>query len=61
MQFSFATAHPFLFGPGTLAPAGPHAGRLGRRAMVETGLTPERVAPLGQELETAGAAGLTLP
>jgi hypothetical protein len=33
MQFSFATAHTIHFGPGTPAPAGPHAGRLGRRAM----------------------------
>ncbi|MCK7507760.1 MAG: FGGY-family carbohydrate kinase [Desulfobacterales bacterium] len=51
MQFSFATAHPIVFGPGTLAAAVPHAGR---RAMVVTGRTPERATPLGQGLEKAG-------
>jgi alcohol dehydrogenase class IV len=56
MQFSFATAHTILFGAGTLAQAGPHAGRLGRRALVVTGRAPERAAPLGQALERAGVA-----
>jgi hypothetical protein len=37
MQFSFVTAHTIHFGPGTPTPTGPHAGRLGRRAMVVTG------------------------
>jgi alcohol dehydrogenase class IV len=58
MQVSFSTAHTILFGAGTLAQAGPHAKRLGQRALVVTGRARERAAPLGYGLEKAGLTWL---
>ncbi|MCX7669541.1 MAG: iron-containing alcohol dehydrogenase, partial [Anaerolineae bacterium] len=54
MRFEFATAHRILFGAGALAEAGPAAAGLGRRALVVTGRSPERAAPLIAALRSAG-------
>jgi len=58
MRFEFATATRIVFGPGTLNEVGKLAAEVGRRALVVTGRTPARAAPLlerlaAQELETA--------
>jgi len=57
MRFEFATATRIVFGPGTLNEVGKLAAEVGRRALVVTGRTPARAAPLlerlaAQELET---------
>jgi len=57
MRFEFATATRIVFGPGTLNKVGELAAGVGRRALVVTGRTPARAAPLlerlaAQELET---------
>ncbi len=54
MRFEFATAGRILFGPGTLAEAGPAAASLGRRALVVTGKSAERAGPLLAALSGAG-------
>jgi alcohol dehydrogenase class IV len=59
MRFEFATATRIIFGPGTLRQVGPLAAELGRRALVVTGLTPERTAPLLDLLAAAGVAQAT--
>ncbi len=46
MNFEFATAGRIVFGPGTLAQAGPAAAALGRRALVVTGRSTARAQPL---------------
>ncbi|MEW6579908.1 MAG: iron-containing alcohol dehydrogenase [Chloroflexota bacterium] len=56
MRFEFATAARIIFGEGTLAEVGTLAAGLGRRALVVTGRTPERAAPLLARLAGAGVA-----
>jgi len=51
MQFAFATATRILFGEGMLREAAPAARGTGRRALVVTGASPERAAPLAGELD----------
>lgn len=46
VRFEFATASRIVFGPGTLAQVGGFAAELGRRALVVTGASAERAAPL---------------
>ena len=46
MNFEFATATRIIFGPGVLEQVGPLAAGLGRRALVVTGQSTERVRPL---------------
>lgn len=46
LNFDFAAPARILFGVGTLRHAGPMARNLGRRALVVTGRTPVRAAPL---------------
>ncbi len=46
MRFEFATATRIIFGPGTLAEAGPIAAEMGRRALVVSDGDPGRSAPL---------------
>ena len=46
MRFEFATATRIIFGRGTLAEVGPIAAAIGSRALVITGRTPARAAPL---------------
>jgi alcohol dehydrogenase class IV len=59
VRFEFATAGRILFGPGTLAEAGPAAAALGTRALVVTGRKPERAAPLLEHLREHGVSSET--
>jgi len=58
MQFEFATATRILFGPGTFKQVAPLAAEMGRRALVVTGRSFERAAPLLEALKTQGVASL---
>jgi alcohol dehydrogenase class IV len=58
MQFEFATATRILFGPGTVKQVAPLAAEMGRRALVVTGRSLERAAPLREALKTQGIASL---
>jgi alcohol dehydrogenase class IV len=51
MRFEFATATRIIFGADTISEAGELAAGLGRRALVVTGSSPERAAPLLAQLE----------
>jgi alcohol dehydrogenase class IV len=53
MQFEFATAARILFGPGKVSELRAAARSLGRRALLVTGATPERVSGPAQTLEAA--------
>ena len=59
MRFEFATATRIIFGSGTLKEIGPIAATLGKRALVVTGRTAERAAPLLDLLRAAGVAAVT--
>jgi alcohol dehydrogenase class IV len=50
MRFEFATATRIIVGPGTLREVGPIAAQMGSRALVVTGRTPARAAPLLDQL-----------
>ncbi len=54
MRFEFATATQIIFGPHTVNEVAPLAAGLGRRALLVTGATPERAAPLMQQLQEQG-------
>jgi alcohol dehydrogenase class IV len=54
MRFEFATAGRIIFGPGTLDQVGPLAAALGQQALVVTGQTPARAAPLLDHLAKSG-------
>ena len=56
MNFEFATAGRIVFGPGTLAQAGPAAAALGRHAFVVTGRSAARAQPLLDLLVQHGLA-----
>ncbi len=56
MRFEFATDERIIFGPGMLAEAAPLAQELGERALVVTGATEERAAPLRDALVQLGIA-----
>lgn len=56
MRFEFATATRILFGPGTLAEAGPIAASLGRRALVAARQTRQSVEPLLILLDQQGVS-----
>ena len=58
-RFEFATATRIIFGAGTLSEAGPLARELGRRALVVTGRTTNRVQPLLAALSAAGVNPMT--
>lgn len=60
MRWEFATAARIIFGPGSLAQAGPLARALGRRALVATGRDPARGEPLCRALTAAGLSYVTL-
>jgi len=62
MRFEFATATRIVFGPGTLREVGPIAAEMGSRALVVTGRTTERAAPLLDDLaaQGIGTASLTV-
>ncbi len=50
MRFEFATATRIIFGAGTLKEVGPLAAEMGHRALVVTGRSSERAAPLRDDL-----------
>ncbi len=56
MRFEFATATRIVFGAGTAAEIAPAAREMGKRALLVTGRSPQRSAPLAAELEAAGVA-----
>jgi len=60
MRFEFATAGRILFGEGSLREVPGAAAAMGRRALLVTGGTPERAAPLAVQLEGAGVSSVTL-
>jgi len=59
MRFEFATASRIVFGVGVSKEAGALAAGLGRRALVVTGRSAERVAPLLDGMKAAGVAAVT--
>jgi len=61
MRFEFATATCIIFGPGTLREVGPMAAEMGSRALVVTGRTPARAAPLLDLLTAQGLDTITFP
>jgi len=58
VPFEFATAGRILFGEGALREAAPAAAALGRRALVVTGASPDRAAPLIAALRAAAVSCL---
>jgi alcohol dehydrogenase class IV len=54
MRFEFGTATRIIFGPGTLHEVGPLAAEMGSRALVVTGSSPDRAAPLLDDLVAQG-------
>jgi alcohol dehydrogenase class IV len=56
MRFEFATATHILFGEGMMREAAPAAAAMGRRALLVTGVSRERAAPLAALLESSGVA-----
>jgi alcohol dehydrogenase class IV len=56
MRFEFATATRILFGEGMMREAAPAAAAMGRRALLVTGVSRERAAPLAALLESSGVA-----
>jgi len=61
MAFEFATAARIIFGAGKVREIGPRAAELGRRALVATGSTTARAAPLLDALTAAAVAYVTFP
>ncbi|HXB68097.1 MAG TPA: iron-containing alcohol dehydrogenase [Candidatus Acidoferrales bacterium] len=59
MQFEFATAGRIVFGEGAVREVPAAAAAMGTRALLVTGSSPERAAPLRAGLETAGVACVT--
>ena len=56
MEFEFATARQIVFGAGASRQAGARAAALGRRALLVTGRSPRRAAPVRESLEAHGLA-----
>jgi alcohol dehydrogenase class IV len=54
MRFDFSTATRILFGPGVVKEVAPAAKQMGGRALLVTGRSPGRSAPLFAQLEAAG-------
>jgi len=50
MRFEFATATQIIFGPETIREVVPEAAKMGKRAFVVTGRSPERAQPLLEQL-----------
>ena len=59
--FEFATAARILFGEGTLRQVPAAAAALGRRALLVTGASPGRAAPLQKALEAAHVTTVVFP
>jgi len=58
-RFEFATATRIIFGPGTLGEVGPIAAQMGHRALVVTGRTSTRAAPLIDQLAAQDVETIT--
>jgi alcohol dehydrogenase class IV len=58
MRFEFATATRIIFGPGTLSEIGPIAATMSHRALVVTGRTVARAAPLLDVLSAEGVEAI---
>jgi len=56
MRFEFATAGRIVFGAGTVREVAPAAKQMGGRALLVTGRSEERAAPLITDLKAAGIA-----
>ena len=54
MRFEFATATRIVFGEGVVREAGAAAAAMGRRALLVTGASADRAAPLAAGLDAAG-------
>ncbi|MGH9328176.1 MAG: iron-containing alcohol dehydrogenase [Terriglobia bacterium] len=54
MRFEFATAHRIIFGQGAVREVAPAAREMGQRALLVTGKTAGRAAPLVESLQAAG-------
>ena len=59
MRFEFATATRIIFGTGTLREIGPIAAEMGHRALLVTGRSTERAAPLLDALTAQGVEAAT--
>jgi alcohol dehydrogenase class IV len=60
-QFEFATAARILFGEGTIRQVPAAAAALGRRALLVTGASPDRAAPLRRSLRAAHLSTVPFP
>jgi alcohol dehydrogenase class IV len=60
-SFEFATAARILFGEGTLRQVPAAAAAFGRRALLVTGASPDRAAPLQKALEAAHVTAVLFP
>jgi alcohol dehydrogenase class IV len=60
MRWEFATAARIVFGEGSLREVPAAAAAMGRRAMLVTGASPGRAAPLAAQLASAGVACIPL-
>lgn len=58
MNFEFATATRIVFGPGSSAQVASEARSMGSRALIITGGTPERVAPIFDTITAAGVSAV---
>jgi alcohol dehydrogenase class IV len=56
MRFEFATATRIVFGPGTVREVAPAAREMGQRALLVTGRSQARAAPLLAQLKEVGIA-----
>ena len=61
MRFEFATATHIVFGEGKLAEVAPAAAATGRRALLVTGRSVDRAAPLARALEAAALLAAPFP
>ena len=61
MRFEFATAGRILFGEGVVREVAQAAAGLGKRALLVTGRSQERAAPLAADLEAAGIEPVPFP
>jgi alcohol dehydrogenase class IV len=59
MRFEFATATRIIFGPGTLKEVGAIAAKMGSRALVAIGSSPERAQSLLDDLTAQGIEPIT--
>jgi alcohol dehydrogenase class IV len=61
MRFEFATASRIVFGAGSVREVAPAARAMGRRALLVTGRSTDRAAPLVRQLQEAGVESFFFP